>query len=210
MMMFLMALLAQDVSKDAAAAIRETAKKNFAFAGEMKLKSDDMDEIVAPVSGAVAAPFEVVVKSKGERSTHEIFHRAGKTIERTTYRGYPDPVLGTDELLSILDLAKLADAAAKGTAGKRDADGSLRITLGEDAIRTYQDEPIDMGMKVDSVALTLWIKDGIVEKLEAAVERTFDDGGDSFSQTAIYTLTLSKRGEARVEIPEEIRKELGE
>lgn len=222
MIFYLAALLIQDVPADSAQALRDTAKKGtFAFSGELKIQSEDMGmDVTASIEGAASSPFGAIVKSKAEKSTYEIFHKGGKTVERLTWRGFPEYMeMGTsDEVLSLLDLEKLAAAAAKGKSGKKDADDNgssvFRLTLGEDAIRSYNEDGmdgVDFGMKVDSVALKLWIKDGLVQKMEAAVERSYDDGGgDTYATTTVYTLTLSKHGEAKVEYPADIVKELGE
>jgi hypothetical protein len=227
---------------DAAKALRATAKAGgFDVAGESKVESDAEGMVVGDfgwgglsgkIAGSVTFPLEAAFRLDAGKARYELWSSKGQAVERLTWKGrgaYPDRA--ADELLSLVNLEKLAADVEKATAAKARDGGVIELTLSGDAIREHveragSDEEgggimMEMGLTPSSVTLKLTIgKDGLVGKLEAAVLKKFNMGegeeegeeeeGQNFEVTVAYTLALAKHGAAKVEIPADVREQLKE
>lgn len=221
------------LAEEAAKALKATAAKGFEAAGEGSFKADKDHEDYAEwlggdsatLTAAVQGSFEAVVTVKAKKATYEVFHKGARTVERLTWRGSPvDSSDSANDILSLLDLAKLAGAAAKAIAAKAAGDETLgevkcrkiRVTLDGTAIGSYlerdPDDEADPGYRVETVEVTLWIDaDGLVRKLDGAVTKIFDDGeGDEVKLVDTWTFTFAKFGATKVEFPPELKKALSD
>lgn len=196
------------------------------------------------IAGAVSTPFAASIRVKADKALYELAHDGKKSAERLTWRGAGQtPGDAANDLLSLLDVAKLADAAGKAKEGKSHAEEKLgetackvaSLTLEGDAISKYLETPeaeegmmMEFGLKTSKVELKVWYgaEDGLVRKVRAVVTKTFDvgimpvedgeeeeegeEGEGQEAMTATYTLTLSKFGAAKVEIPEGMKEMMKE
>jgi len=243
-------VLAQDEKKDdgrkqavadAAKALRATAKSGgFDVSGESKVESDANGIVVGDmgwgglsgkVSGSVTFPLEASFRLDAGKARYELWSSKGQAVERLTWKGrgaYPDRA--ADELLSLVNLEKLAADVEKATAAKARDGGVIELTLAGDAIREHVERAggdeeggmmMEMGPTPSSVTLKLTIgQDGLVAKIEAAVLKKWNMGegeeegeeeeGQNFEMTVTYTLALTKHGAAKVEIPADVRGQLKE
>ncbi len=243
--------------RDAAAkALKATAAKgSVAFEGDCSTEytQDGGGGIVVPdggefygglkgkITGTVEGSFKAAFRAKSDKVLYEAWHDK-KTVERMTWRGVGmTPGDAANDVLSLVNLEKLAEAAGKAREAKAGeaklgdaACKTFTLTLDGSAIGKYLDAPemkdadgvvMSIGMKTSRVELKLWVgDDGLVRKLEAQVAKAFDmsemiepgDDGEEEDEDSegeemmvtTYTFAFSKWGEAKVEVPEEIREQM--
>jgi hypothetical protein len=234
MRMFFVALLLslplaaqEDLKKssgDAVEALRKTAKSgSFEFAGILKTEVNpdeaDAEATECKVLGAVASPFHSVFKVKTDSSTHEIAFKGGKLAGKLIWKGQPlDLGKAPSEVLSLVNLERLAVYAEKATAAKSLADVKdcrvLEIVLPKQTIRSCQEDAEQQEEEeksVEKVELKVHVRksDGLVVKLEATVHRLYkdEDNPDNSSKgRSEYAFTLKEFGAAKVTIPAGLEK----
>jgi hypothetical protein len=240
------------VREDAVKALKATAAKGgFTFEGEAATEvSQEMggitvDGFFGGLSGKItgtAAGATAAFKAKNGKALYECW-RDKKTVERMTWRGMGQtPGDAANDVLSLVNLEKLAEAAGKAKAGKSLGDAKLgevackmlELTLDGESIGKHIEQPeaqggavMSMGLKVVRLELKLWIgADGLVHKIEAKVPKTFEgagimpgggeeeeedeESGEGEMMTSTYTLMLTKLGETKVELPDDIKAMLKE
>jgi hypothetical protein len=245
----------KEIRDAAAKALKAAAAKgSAAFEGECSTEyTGEAGGIVVPeggdfygglkgkITGAVEGSFKASFRAKSDKVLYEAWHDK-KTVERMTWRGIGmTPGDAANDVLSLVNLEKLAEAAGKAREAKSGeaklgdaACKTFTLTLDGSAIGKYLDAPemkdadgvvMSLGMKTSRVELKFWVGDnGLIRKLEAQVAKAFDmsemiepgDDGDEEDEDSdgeemmvtTYTFTFSKWGEAKVEIPEEIREQM--
>lgn len=235
------------VRDDVAKALKATAAKGgFELEGSaetemtqdmgMEMPGGFFGGMNGKISGAVTTPFSAAIKVKADKALYELVHDGKKSAERLTWRGAGQtPGDAANDVLSMLDFAKLAEAVGRAKAGKAHAEEKVgetackvaSLTLDGEAISKYLETGeaqegmmMDFGMKSSKIELKVWIgaEDGLVRKLRAVVTKTMDigimpaedgeeeeegeEGEGQEMMTATYTVSLSKFGAAKVEIPE--------
>ena len=229
-------LQAQDDPKpptgDIVAALQKTAKRGaFAFSGKLKTEvdPDDADEetVVCSVSGGVLPGALAVVEIKGDGSVHELALKGGKRAGRETWKGHSLDLLNApSELLSLLDLERLAVYVKEATAGKALPDekvggedcSAYELLLPKGSIRSYHDDAETAAEEEKSVRnlnLRLRVRksDGMVVSLEAVVRRLYKDDdkpGAGTKGLSSYSLSLKDFGAAEPAIPPGLEKLLKE
>lgn len=226
-------LQAQEAPKDdvrpaAAEALTKTAKKGpFAVAGQLKteIDPDDPDEepTICKVAGAVAPGSRAAFRITGNASVHELVLRDGKMAGRETWKGHSlDLINGPSELLSLLDLERLAAHVRNAVAAKALSDEKVgeedcavyELQLPKEAIRSFNDDPdfaADEEKSLRGARLKLCVRksDGLVAQLDAGVRRLYKNEEHPRPSTrglTFYSLTFQDFGTADVALPSGLEK----